>query len=111
MKSTKITRMRYERLKNGWTLNYVANQIGISNQAISKIELQQTKNPSYTVIVKIENLFGLSHRELFSLVDDYNIDWLRNKDKTGGIIKMEKRNQSYNIEDLVEKMDKKKLNK
>ena len=74
MKSTKITRMRYERLKNGWTLNYVAKQIGISNQAISKIELQQTKNRPHPVIVKIENLFGLSHRELFSLVDDYNID-------------------------------------
>ena len=74
MNSRKITRMRYERIKNGWTLDYVASQIGISNQAVSKIELQQTKNPSYIIIVKIENLFGLSHRELFSLVEDYNTD-------------------------------------
>lgn len=74
MKSRKITRMRYERIKNGWTLDYVASQIGISNQAVSKIELQQTKNPSYIIIVKMENLFGLSHRELFSLVEDYITD-------------------------------------
>lgn len=74
MNSRKITRMRYERIKNGWTLDYVASQIGISNQAVSKIELQQTKNPSYIIIVKIENLFGLFHRELFSLVEDYNTD-------------------------------------
>lgn len=66
--------MRYERLNKGWTLNYVANQLGISNQAVSKIELQHTKNPSYKIIVKLENLFNLSHRELFSLVEDYNID-------------------------------------
>ncbi len=74
MKSCKITKMRYERLNKGWTLNYVANQLGISNQAVSKIELQHTKNPSYKIIVKLENLFNLSHRELFSLVEDYNID-------------------------------------
>ena len=74
MKSLKITKMRYERIKRGWTLDYVASKIGVTNQAISKIELQQTKNPSYLTIVKIENLFGLSHRELFSLVEDYNID-------------------------------------
>lgn len=74
MESCKITKMRYERVNRGWTLDYVANQIGISNQAISKIELQQTKNSSYNIIVKLENLFNLSHRELFSLVEDYNID-------------------------------------
>lgn len=74
MERCKITKMRYERVNRGWTLDYVANQIGISNQAVSKIELQQTRNPSYNIIVKLENLFNLSHRELFSLVEDYNID-------------------------------------
>lgn len=64
-----ITKMKKERINNGWTLNYVASEVGVSNQAISKIELQQTKNPSYDTIVKLENLFGLSHRELFSLID------------------------------------------
>lgn len=69
MKNNLITRMRYERIKNGWSLNYVASKLGISNQAISKIELQQTKNPSYDIIVGLEDLFCLSHRELFSLVE------------------------------------------
>ena len=68
MKDNLITKMRYERIKNGWSLNYVASKVGISNQAISKIELQKTKNPSYDIIVSLEDLYGLSHRELFSLV-------------------------------------------
>ena len=62
--------MRYERINKGWTLDYVSMQVGISNQAVSKIELMKTKNPSYNIIVKLENLFGLSHRELFFLVEN-----------------------------------------
>ena len=70
MKNNLISRMRSERIKKGWTLDYVSMQVGISNQAVSKIELMKTKNPSYNIIVKLENLFGLSHRELFFLVEN-----------------------------------------
>lgn len=70
MKNNLISRMRYERINKGWTLDYVSMQVGISNQAVSKIELMKTKNPSYNIIIKLENLFGLSHRELFSLVEN-----------------------------------------
>ena len=70
MKNNLISRMRYERIKKGWTLDYVSMQVGISNQAVSKIELMKTKNPSYNIIVKLENLFGLSHRDLFFLVEN-----------------------------------------
>ncbi len=70
MKNNLISRMRYERINKGWTLDYVSIQVGISNQAVSKIELMKTINPSYNIIVKLENLFGLSHRELFALVED-----------------------------------------
>ena len=70
MKNNLISRMRYERIKKGWTLDYVSMQVGISNQAVSKIELMKTKNTSYNIIVKLENLFGLSHRELFFLVEN-----------------------------------------
>ncbi len=70
MKNNLISRMRYERIKKSWTLDYVSMQVGISNQAVSKIELMKTKNPSYNIIVKLENLFGLSHRELFFLVEN-----------------------------------------
>lgn len=64
-----ITRMRYERIKNGWSLEYVANYLDITNQAVSKIELLKTQNPSYDILVKLEDLFHLSHRQLFEEVN------------------------------------------
>lgn len=62
--------MRYERIKNGWSLKYVADYLEITNQAVSKIELLKTQNPSYDILVKLENLFGLTHRQLFTLIDN-----------------------------------------
>lgn len=70
MYHNKITRMRYERIKNGWSLKYVADYLKITNQAVSKIELLKTENPSYDILVKLENLFGLTHRQLFTLIDN-----------------------------------------
>jgi transcriptional regulator with XRE-family HTH domain len=61
--------MRQERKKKDWTLSYIANEIGVSNQAISKIETLKS-DPSYDVLVKLENLFNLSHRELLQVVDE-----------------------------------------
>lgn len=61
-----ITRMKQERIKNGWTLEYVASEIGITNQAVSKIELGKS-NPSYEVLVKLEKMFRLSHQELLEV--------------------------------------------
>lgn len=58
------TTLRHERKAKGWTQNYVANQIGISPEAISMLETGQHK-PSYDVLVKLENLFQKGHRELF----------------------------------------------
>lgn len=58
-----IIRMKQERIKNGWTLKYVASETGITNQAVSKIELGKS-NPSYEVLVKLEKLFNLPHQEL-----------------------------------------------
>lgn len=59
------TVIRQERLNRGWTLDYVAEQVGLSLTAIQKIETEQRK-PSYDVLVKLENLFGLTHRQLFT---------------------------------------------
>ena len=64
----KNLRVRHERINKKWTLEYVARQIGITNQSVSLIETGQN-NPSYGVVVKLENLFGLTHRELFEEVD------------------------------------------
>lgn len=59
------TRMRQERIEKGWTQLFVAEQVGLSLTAVQKMETGQ-RNPSYPVLVKLENLFGLSHRQLFA---------------------------------------------
>lgn len=65
----KSTQLRQERIRRGWTLAYVAAEIGITNQAISKIELGKS-NPSYEVLVKLENLFNLSYRKLLAVTSE-----------------------------------------
>lgn len=62
-------RIRQERIRRCWTQSYVAEQVGITKGAIKNIETAQ-RNPSYTVLVKLENLFCLSHRELFAPATD-----------------------------------------
>jgi len=61
--------LRQERIRRGWTQEYVAKQTGLSLTAIQKIETAQ-RNPSYPVLVKLEDLFRLSHRQLFAVADD-----------------------------------------
>ena len=66
-------RMRVERVNNDWTLDYVGTQVGISNQAVSKLETGQSK-PSYDVLCKLEKLFNLTHHQLFEVADDNNLN-------------------------------------
>ena len=61
--------VRQERQKRQWTQEYVAQQIGITNQAVNLIETGQRK-PSYDVLVKLEDLFNLNHRQLFAVADE-----------------------------------------
>ena len=56
--------IRQERVKRGWTQEYVARRIGLSLTAIQKIETGE-RNPSYPVLVKLEDLFQMNHRDLF----------------------------------------------
>lgn len=58
-------RIRQERINKGWTLEYVAKQVGITKSAVHDLETERCK-PSYEVLVKLEDLFGKSHRELFA---------------------------------------------
>ena len=59
------TVLRQEREHYGWTQKYVAEQIGISQQAIQQFEAGE-RYPSYKVLVKLLDLFGYSDpRELF----------------------------------------------
>ena len=59
--------IRQERIKKGWTQAYVGQQVGVSKQSIHDIETGKAK-PSYDVLLKLENLFGKSHRDLFAQI-------------------------------------------
>ena len=61
--------MRQERIRRGWTQEYVAKQVCVAKAAIQMLETAQRK-PSYEVLVKLENLFNLPHRELFAAAGD-----------------------------------------
>ena len=60
-----MLRIKQERLSRvNWTLDFVGEQLGLTGQAISLIETGKRK-PSFDVLVKLENLFGLNYRDLF----------------------------------------------
>lgn len=56
-------KIRDERIRRGWPCSYVASSIGISDEALRLIETGQ-RNPSYLVLIKLEDLFHLDHRTL-----------------------------------------------
>ena len=56
--------MRQERKRLGWSQGFVAQQVGVTSETIHYIETGQRK-PSYDVLVKLEDLFQMGHRELF----------------------------------------------
>lgn len=64
-------RIRQERMNHGWTQQYTAQKIGITQTMLQKIENGKRK-PSYEVLVKLEDLFGKTHRELFAEVKEPN---------------------------------------
>lgn len=64
----KVILMKQERLRRGWSQEFVGKQVNISKQSVYDIECLRRK-PSYEVLVKLEDLFNMSHRQLFMLVD------------------------------------------
>lgn len=56
--------IRQERINRGWTCEYIAAKTGLTAEAIRLIETGE-RNPSYSVLVKLEDLFQMGHRELF----------------------------------------------
>lgn len=64
-----MLRIKQERIKEGWSQKYVAKQISVTPEMIYYIETGKRK-PSYDVLVKLEDLFKLNHRELFAVVTD-----------------------------------------
>lgn len=65
-------RLRQERINRGWTLEFVALKTGTKKQSVCDWE-KCRHIPSYKVLVKLENLFNLSHRELFAQLPDNDI--------------------------------------
>ena len=68
-----LLNIRHKRKHNKWKLEYVAKKVGLTPSAVHDIEKGRCK-PSYGVLVKLENLFGLSHRELFEEVDGEKVE-------------------------------------
>ena len=62
------TKMKEERIKRGWTQKMISEKVNLTTTAISDIENGKAK-PSYKVLCELEDLFGLTHRELFKSVD------------------------------------------
>lgn len=88
-----ILNIRNERINNGWTLQFVGDQIGITKQAVHDIEKGRRK-PSYKVMCKLEKLFGKSHDYLFAVNNqlatdthqDFNTIKKKNKVLKGDLI-------------------------
>ena len=58
-------KMRQERKRRGWTQEEVAHKLGVTKQAVQRIETGNSK-PSYEVLVKLLDLFNYSDpRKLF----------------------------------------------
>ena len=64
--------MRDERIARGWSCEYVAEKIGLTAEAIRLIETGE-RNPSYLVLIELEELFHMSHRKLFGMTMPDNI--------------------------------------
>lgn len=56
--------LRQERIKRGWSCEQVAEKVGITAEAVRLIETGE-RNPSYPILIKLEDLFQMNHRELF----------------------------------------------
>lgn len=67
-----MVKIRQERIKRNWSRKSVAEKLGITTSAYSYIETLK-RRPSYEILVKLENLFNLSHRELFAQLPDNDI--------------------------------------
>ena len=65
--------LQKERLARGWTQKFVGEKCGVTKQSICDLE-KGRKTFSYRLLVKLEDLFGMSHRELMKNVSDYNTD-------------------------------------
>ena len=62
------TNMKKERLLRGWKQSFIAEKTKLTTTAISDIENGKAK-PSYRVLCILEDLFQMTHKELFRPLD------------------------------------------
>lgn len=56
--------MMQERSKRSWSRWYVGQRLGVTDEAIRLIEVGK-RDPSYPLLIKLEDLFQMNHRDLF----------------------------------------------
>jgi transcriptional regulator with XRE-family HTH domain len=62
-------RLKQERLNRAWRQADVARELGVSIQIVCDWE-KGRKFPRRPVLIKLEELFNLSHRQLFAPITD-----------------------------------------
>lgn len=80
------------------SLRSFADQCGVSYQYINKLEKDQIEKPSLLFLSKIAKGMGMTTEELFTVVDDFTIDFMSNSPTATG------RNEVVNR--IIEKMNK-----
>lgn len=59
-------RITYFRNARGYTVNYLANQSGISQSYLRELEMGTYKNPSVDILSNLCDILGISLSEFFS---------------------------------------------
>lgn len=66
-------KLKQRRMKNGWSLQQVADEVGVSKAHIYELELNKVKNPSVETLKKLAKLFDMPLS--FFLDDDEDIEF------------------------------------
>lgn len=69
--------IKYLRIRRGLTQEALANEFGISAQAVSKWE-RSTASPDIELLPRISTFFGVTMDELFALSDDTRLERIQN---------------------------------
>jgi len=66
-------KLKQRRMKKGWSLQQVADEIDVSKAHIYELELNKVKNPSVETVKKLAKLFDMPLS--YFLDDDENIEF------------------------------------
>lgn len=65
MDGIKVSRLKLERLKRGWTIAYVAERVNVSISALSNWEAGR-QMPAADKAIRLADLYGVDVKEIFS---------------------------------------------